>query len=81
MSWIENNCDGSGPHSGDHTRRLPTGGGSNLILCQGCFRKEIAFRFIRNKELEPQNHYPTPQWKELEAYDAVYAVNGPMEVS
>ncbi|MGD2144669.1 MAG: hypothetical protein PVF54_09360 [Anaerolineae bacterium] len=42
--WIENHCDGSGPHTGHVVRLLPVPGVGNLILCKACFAKEMEYR-------------------------------------
>lgn len=45
MTFLQNNCDGGGPHSGlREVRTYPLGGGANLILCQACFARENRFR-------------------------------------
>lgn len=37
---------------GIKTRRLELGGGSGIELCNPCLRKEIAWRKLKNKELQ-----------------------------
>ena len=63
------NCDGA--HCGDtngKVRLLPTGNGSNLILCENCHKSEIIWRDDRNLQLEPANYYDLPIWHELVEY-------------
>lgn len=63
------NCDGSGPHIlNGQVRVLPTGGDSNAILCKLCYRREIAFRRDRNKELGKDAQFKLPAWEELKVY-------------
>lgn len=49
-------------------RKLPTGGGGNLILCHACYVHELRFREERNKELG-RDAFLVPAWVELEAYE------------
>ena len=63
------NCDGA--HCTSETgqvRRLPTGGGGALILCQACFRHEIRYRRKRNKTLLEHNRFELPEWCCLSPY-------------
>lgn len=63
------NCDGG--HCASATgevRLLLTGGDSNAILCQRCFRYELEFRRERNRELSPDCQFALPVWSELETY-------------
>jgi len=67
------NCDGSGPHSGEQVRVLPTGGDSNAILCFSCYRREMNFRAYRNsKAAKPQlsddAKFKLPPWESLKVY-------------
>lgn len=50
-------------------RKVPSTGGSNLILCNHCFKCEMAWRKERNKELERDNRFPMLRWNDLEVYD------------
>lgn len=66
---INNNCDGSGPCSPrEQVRVLPSGGDSNLILCNACYHAEIAFRRERNKELSKDCQFKLPKWEDLKIY-------------
>lgn len=63
------NCDGAGPHYGHSVRRLPyDGSGGALLLCLGCYRREIEFRRERNEELAPDCRFDLPQWSALKVY-------------
>lgn len=64
------NCDGSGPHTTQQVRVLPTGGDSNGILCRGCFNREISFRKERNRELSKDCQFKLPTWESLRVYGA-----------
>ena len=64
------NCDGSGPHAVNEVRVLPIGGSGNLILCISCFRHEIHWRRLRNKELGTAFRFELPEWQTLEIYSA-----------
>ena len=63
------NCDGGVclRHNGE-VRVLPSGGDSNLILCQACFFHEMNFRRERNKELGAAYQFKLPKWTELKIY-------------
>lgn len=61
-------CDGSGPCDPGEVRVLPTGGDSNAILCLQCFRREIAFRRERNRELSKDCAFELPDWYSLKVY-------------
>ena len=63
-----NNCDGSGPHTPGEVRTLPTGGGGNAILCLSCYKREIAYRKARNKELNKESRFDLPAWETLKPY-------------
>lgn len=45
--------------SGVKTRRLELGGGSGMTLCDPCLRKEVEWRKLRNKDLDPRVHFRT----------------------
>jgi hypothetical protein len=65
------NCDGG--HCSSSTgqvRVLPTGGDSNAILCNTCWRYEMAFRRDRNRELAPENRFDLPTWASLKVYNS-----------
>jgi hypothetical protein len=70
MSTIHNpNCDGAHCTLPDgEVRKLPTGGGANLILCHACFDHEIAYRRERNRELGQDAQFDLPLWSQLETY-------------
>ena len=61
------NCDG-GYCKSEHgeTRRLPTGGDSNALLCYHCYLHEMAYRIERNAELGKAQQYKIPSWESLE---------------
>ena len=64
-----NNCDGA--HCTSETgevRTLPAGGDSNIILCEACFRHELAFRRERNRELSKDCAFDLPDWESLKVY-------------
>lgn len=74
---MNNNCDGSGPHTfgnGD-VRVLPTTPGSNAILCQACFLRELEWRRKRNVDLAAANRYDLPVWNTLEIYAKGHGVS------
>lgn len=67
------NCDGSGPHSGEEVRVLPTGGSSNAILCFSCYRREMVYRRQRNSalatpQLSEDAKFKLPAWESLKVY-------------
>ncbi len=62
---IRNECDGSGPHSGTETRRLPTGGDGAVILCRRCYSHEMAWRRERNRDLGADAQFDLPSWESL----------------
>lgn len=66
------NCDGSGPHIlNGQVRVLPTGGGGNAILCKLCYKRELAYRKERNRELLKQKTgtaFDLPAWESLKVY-------------
>lgn len=52
-------------------RKLPTSAdplGGNAILCRQCHARELAWREERNKDLEPANRFPLPEWGSLDVY-------------
>ena len=63
-------CDGAGPHARGLIRKLPLGGGANLLVCAFCFEKEIAYRKDRNMHLAVENRFELPDFAELEAVTA-----------
>lgn len=68
-SMMNPNCDGSGPCIlNGEVRVLPTGGDSNAILCLLCYRREIAYRKERNRELSPECAFKLPAWDTLKIY-------------
>ena len=63
------NCDGSHCLSSTgEVRVLPTGGGSNLILCCACHANEIRYRRERNRSLSKDAAFALPEWEALEVY-------------
>ena len=66
---INYNCDGDHCREANgEVRVLPTGGGSNLLLCLACFTHELEFRKERNRELETGNRFDLPLWHDLKVY-------------
>jgi hypothetical protein len=72
---IANECNGSGPHSGNEVRVLPhnnTPLHGNDILCRACFNREIAYRRERNQSrlhpLADDAKFDLPNWEDLEVY-------------
>lgn len=64
------NCDGDNClNSNGEIRVLPTGGGSNLLLCQECFEHEMVYRRARNRELSKDCQFKILKWEELKIYD------------
>jgi hypothetical protein len=62
-------CGGNGPHSiSQEVRVLPTSSMSNAIVCRLCFAREILFRKEENA-IHGKNHFETPEWEALEAYE------------
>jgi hypothetical protein len=49
-------------------RLLPTGEGSNAILCHACYRHEISYRRERNRSLGEFAKFSLPPWESLEVY-------------
>lgn len=67
LNW---NCDGSGPHHmSSEVRVLPLGGDGNLILCRACYRRELAWRIGRNRELAKDAAFSLPAWESLRVYE------------
>ena len=67
------NCDGSGPHSGDEVRRLPTSaeaGGGAVILCRNCWKHEMEWRKERNTSLEGNAKFPILDFSQGERYNS-----------
>jgi len=63
------NCDGARcALSTGEVRVLPLGGQGNLILCRGCFEREMSYRRERNKDLAPDVRFKIPSWETLEVY-------------
>jgi len=62
---MANACDG-GHETGGEIRRLDTGGGSAVLVCRRCYRKEIAWRRLRNEELQESCKFDLPTWESLE---------------
>lgn len=65
--WIDNHCDGGGPHSGNEVRLYPLGGGGNLILCLSCWANENRFRHDMGKHYNPAN-FPQHNWYTSKLY-------------
>lgn len=61
------NCDGSACRKSDgEVRKLPLGGGANLILCHDCYLHELAYRRAKNLQLAEDNRFDLPAWCDLE---------------
>ncbi len=60
-----NHCDYDHETAGE-VRLLPTGGGGNVIVCYGCFLKEMRFR--RDRAAGGVS-FDLPRWEELELYE------------
>jgi len=43
-AWIEDRCDGVGPHYGSEIRKLPHGTDGNILVCHACFDREMSCR-------------------------------------
>lgn len=71
-------CGGSGPHQTGDVRSLPLGGGSNLILCQFCWNRELVYRRERNESLDKSARFETPDWQDGTLYetDAIAQAKG-----
>lgn len=58
-------CDGDVCTSAaGETRKLPIGGGGNLLLCRACFDHEMAYR--RELEEDGRGKQDIPEWGDLE---------------
>lgn len=66
---MQNNCDGSGPHTNGEVRLLPTGGDGNLILCRSCWHRELEFRKQRNRMLGDFAQFTLPVWEDGKIYE------------
>jgi hypothetical protein len=66
--WIDNHCDGHGPHAGSEVRLYPLGGGGNLILCRNCFAHENRYRCERGNETKCPENWPMVAWHESKIY-------------
>lgn len=49
-------------------RVLPTGQGSNAILCRACYGHEMRWRRSENRRLPRCLAYPLPRWEDLTTY-------------
>ena len=68
---MQNNCDGSGPHTEGEVRLLPLGSKplhGNLILCRACWLREIRFRQGANVVISDEFKFDIPEWSEAEIY-------------
>lgn len=66
--FVENHCDGAGPHSGEVVKRYPMGGGGFAILCIRCWANENRFRYERGKETGQPQNWPQPNWHKFDPY-------------
>lgn len=67
QNWIDNHCDGSGPHSGNEVRLYPLGGDANLILCLSCWAKENRYRHDMGRHYNSEN-FPQHNWYTAKLY-------------
>jgi hypothetical protein len=77
-TWLENHCDGSGPHSKyfpnilprgkNIVKKYPLGGRGNAILCHACWIKENKFNYERGKETGEPENFPQHSWYTAETY-------------
>lgn len=64
-----NDCEGQSPFcTPGQVRKLPAGGGSNMIICYRCYIKEKIARKDFNKGLLPKDQIELPAWTDLEVY-------------
>lgn len=63
------NCDGSGPHTPGIVKKLPLGGGANLLLCHACWSNELRYRRVRNFSLGDSAYFDLPKWEDAEVYE------------
>jgi len=68
---MQNNCDGSGPHTDGDVRVMPTGGDGNLILCRQCWENELAYRRDRNRSLGAFAQFDIIAWNDAKVYETV----------
>lgn len=65
---MQNNCDGSGPHTDGVIKLMPTGGGGNMTLCKSCWAREIAKRAERNAKMRFLS-WDLPTWESGKVYE------------
>lgn len=64
------NCDGahcSQPHG--IIKKLPLGGGANLLLCRSCFDNEMRYRKQRALDTKAPENWKILNWEDLEIYN------------
>lgn len=67
--FLENHCDGSGPHGGPHeVRTRPIGGSGNVILCRSCWARENRYCYERGRETGAPENWPQQAWEAAEVY-------------
>jgi hypothetical protein len=62
ITQIENECNGSGPHTGTEVRKYPLGGAGNLHLCFACWVRENKFNYERGRETKCPENFPQRNW-------------------
>jgi hypothetical protein len=65
---MQNNCDGSAPHTDGTVKLMPTGGDGNLILCRSCWQRELTYRADRNRSLGDFAQFSLPKWDDAKEY-------------
>ena len=69
------NCDNNKClYAGGKVRLLQGGGGGNLILCRACYQFEINYRNQRNRDLDADHQFLTPEWRTLEVYEPDHSI-------
>ena len=67
--FLNNYCDGAGPHIGPpEVRVYPIGGDGNLILCHHCWAYENRFRYERGRETGQPENWPQLNWYQAATY-------------
>lgn len=68
MSKVLNHCD-VGHTTGNEIRKLPTGGGGNILVCRSHFLVEMEFRKnMIAKGYTTWGRCEIPAWEQLEVY-------------
>ena len=70
MTVHNEKCDGASCIKAvGEVRLLPQPAGGNAILCQACYRHEMAFRRDMNRDRPALYKYDIPPWKSLKVYE------------